>query len=133
MPEYTRLTLAQFIAMFPAFATLTQGPYDLYVAKAEKRAAVCLGDFYQDGVELLTAHLLAKAGIGVDPGMAMLASTGATSFKSGTFSASISESVASSRARGGYQATPYGQEYAILLRENCGGPRLVGWLGGPCA
>jgi len=131
--EYTRLTLAQFIATFPAFITLTQEQYDIYVTRAETRAAVCLGEFYQEGVEYLTAHLLSRNAIGIDPGMALLASTGATSFKSGTFSAAISESVASSRAKGGYQATPYGQQYAELLREHCGGPRLVGWLGGPCA
>lgn len=124
--NYTRLTLAQFKALYPAFDTLTQEQYDIYVARAEKRVKDCLGDYYQEGVELLTAHLLMLNSVGTSNPSGFLASSGATSFKSGAFTASISEAVAQQRSNGDFNATPYGQQYALLLRQECGGPRLYG-------
>ncbi|WP_368655950.1 DUF4054 domain-containing protein [Novosphingobium sp. B1] len=45
-----------------------------------------------------------------------------TSFKSGTFSASVSDGVAS---RTGYDATVYGREFKQLARSLFSGPRLA--------
>jgi len=129
---YTRLPLADFKALFPAFPTLTDAPYAAWAAKAEARVGEAYGDDQQDATELLTAHLLALNSIGGATGAAMLAATGATSFKSGTFQASISDSVVSARAKGGYGATPYGLQFAEIQRRLFGGPRLVGYLGTPC-
>lgn len=122
---YTRLTLAEFKALFPAFSALEQAPYDAWVAKAEARVTDAYGDQQQDATELLTAHLLALNGIGLGAAGTITA-TGATSFKSGTFSATISDSVISARAKGGYGATPYGVQFAQIQRTLFGGPRLVG-------
>lgn len=129
---YSRLPLDQFKALYPAFSTLTDEPYAAWATKAEARVGENYGDEQQDATELLTAHLLALNGIGGAPGAAMLAATGAISFKSGTFSASVSDSVVAQRAKGGYAATTWGQQFAEIQRRLFGGPRLVGFIGTPC-
>lgn len=90
---YARLPLAQFKATYPAFSTLTEEPYVAWAIKAEGRVGESYGDDQQDATELLTAHLLALNGIGLAAGTCTLAATDATSFKSGTFSATLSGSV----------------------------------------
>lgn len=129
---YARLPLAQFQATYPAFSTLTAEPYAAWATKAEARVGENYGDEQQDATELLTAHLLALNGIGGAPGAAMLAATGAVKFKSGTFDASISESVVAQRAKGGYGATPWGIQFQEIQRRLFGGPVLIGFVGTPC-
>lgn len=130
--SYTRLTLAAFQALFPAFSTLQQDAYDAWVTKAEARVGESYGDDQQDATELLTAHLLATNGVGMSSAASTLAATGATSFKSGSFSATISESVVAKRAKGGFAATIWGEQFAAIQRRLFGGPMLVGFLGTPC-
>jgi len=129
---YTRLPLATFQAKYTAFPTLTEPGYDAWATDAEGRVGENYGDDQQRATELLTAHLLAINAVGAAPGVAMLAATGATRFKSGTFDAAISDSVISRRAKGGYQATVWGQQFAEIQRALFGAPRLVGFLGTPC-
>lgn len=129
---YTRLPLATFMAAYPAFSTLTEPAYDYWAGKAEGEVGENFGDQQQDATELLTAHKLALNGIGLAPGASMLAATGATSFKSGTFSATVSDSVVAQRAKGGYAATVYGQQFREIQRRLFGGPILVGFVGTSC-
>jgi len=129
---YTRLTLDQFKAQFLAFSTLTEEPYAAWATKAERRVGESYGDEQQDATELLTAHLLAINGIGLAAGTGTLAATGATSFKSGTFSATLSDSVVAQRAKGGYASTTWGQQFQEIQRRLFGGPRLIGFVGAPC-
>ena len=128
---YTRLALADFQALYP-FPALTEAPYAAWATKAEARVGENYGDEQQDATELLTAHLLAMNSAGVTSAAATLATTGATSFKSGDFSATISESVAATKAKGGYGATPYGLQFAEIQRRLFGGPVLAGYVGVPC-
>ncbi|ATP19789.1 DUF4054 domain-containing protein [Sphingobium yanoikuyae] len=123
---YTRLTLAQFKAKCVAFTTLTEDPYAAWATDAEAEVGENYGTYQQRATELLTAHYLAFNGVGLAPGTATLNATGATRFKSGTFDATISETVVAQRAKGGYQATPWGQQFAEIQRRLFGMPRLVG-------
>lgn len=125
---YTPITLEDFRALYPAFETLTEASYDAWATRAEKQVGEAYGDQQQEATELLTAHLLALNGVGLSAGAAMLAATGATSFRSGTFNATISDAVVGQRAKGGYGATPYGQQFLAIQRSIFGGPLLVG----PC-
>jgi hypothetical protein len=129
---YTRLPLVTFMAAYPAFPTLTEPAYDYWAGKAEGEVGEAFGDQQQDATELLTAHKLALNGIGLAPGTSMLTATGATSFKSGTFSATVSDSVVAQRAKGGYSATVYGQQFKAIQAKLFGGPVLVGFVGTPC-
>ncbi|KPH66045.1 DUF4054 domain-containing protein [Novosphingobium sp. ST904] len=129
---YARLPLATFKAKYTAFSTLTEESYAIWALEAEGRVGGNYGDQQQSATELLTAHLLALNGVGLAAGVGTLAATGATSFKSGTFSATLSDSVVAQRAKGGYQSTVWGQQFAEIQRRLFGGPRLVGFTGTPC-
>lgn len=128
---YARLPLADFQTLYP-FPALSDPQYSAWAAKAESRVGPEYGNEQQDATELLTAHLLASNGVGVSAAAATLAATGATSFKSGDFSATISDSVVTARAKGGYGSTPFGQQFAAIQRRLFGGPLLMGTVGAPC-
>ena len=123
---YTRLALSDFQALYP-FPALTEAPYAAWATKAEARVGENYGDEQQDATELLTAHLLATNSAGVTSAAATLATTGATSFKSGNFSATLSEGVVSARLKGGLRSTIYGAQFADIQRRLFGGPRLMGF------
>lgn len=129
---YVRLPLADFVAKYSAFTTLTEAPYAAWATDAESDVGENYGSYQQRATELLTAHFLALNGIGLAAGTGTLAATGATSFKSGTFQATLSDTVVAQRAKGGYQATSFGQQFAEIQRRLFGGPMLVGFLGTPC-
>src|SRR5688572_2133186 len=122
---YTRLPLADFQAKYVAFTTLTETPYAAWATEAEADITDIYGDQQQRATELLTAHYLALQGIGNGQELGAIAVSGVTSFRSGTFSATISDSVASSRAKGGLSATIYGQQLLRIRRGLFGGPRLA--------
>jgi len=128
---YTRLALTDFQALYP-FPALTEALYAAWATKAEARVGENYGDEQQDATELLIAHLLATNSVGITSAAATLATTGATSFKSGTFSATISESVVSKRAKGGLRSTIWGDQFADIQRRLFGGTMLVGFIGTPC-
>lgn len=122
---YARLPLADFQAKYPAFASLTDAPYAAWAADAELEITDRYGDYQQKATELLTAHLLATNGVGMGA-TSSIAATGATSFKSGIFSATLSEAVVAQRAKGGLGATAWGQQLRDIQRRLFGGPMLVG-------
>ena len=123
---YTRLPLADFRAKYPAFTTLQEAPYASWASDAEADVGVAYGVHQQRATELLTAHLLATNGVGLAAGVGTLAATGATSFKSGTFSATLSDAVVVQKAKGGLGATTWGQQLRDIQRRLFGGPVLVG-------
>lgn len=128
---YARLSLEDFKAKYVAFTTLTDPPYAAWATDAEAEITDAYGDYQQRATELLTAHYLASQGIGMAAGTGTLMATGATSFRSGTFSATISDSVVSARAKGGLASTLYGQELQRIQRLLFGGPFLAGCID-PC-
>jgi hypothetical protein len=121
---YTRLPLADFKAKYAAFTTLTETPYAAWATEAEADITDRYGDQQQRATELLTAHYLALQGIG-NGETGAIAVSGVTSFKSGTFSATISDKVAAERSRGLLSATLYGQQLELIQRRLFGGPRLA--------
>ena len=122
---YARLPIDDFQLKYP-FPTLEEGPYEMWAADAEAEITDAYGDWQQKATELLTAHFLASNGIGLVAGSDVLIATGATSFKSGTFSATLSDAVVSARAKGGLASTGYGQELQRIKRRLFGSPRLAG-------
>lgn len=122
---YARLPLADFMAKYVAFTTLTEPPYAAWATDAEADITDRYGSYQQRATELMTAHYLALQTIGMGAVAGVIA-TGATSFKSATFSATISDSVVAARAKGDLASTPYGQQLAQIQRRLFGGPYLVG-------
>lgn len=120
---------------YPAFAQVD----DAVIAFWLTDAARYVGDWGADtdpALEAYAAHkmastpgvLAAEAGT-VDAAVATVQASGVTSFRSGSFSIQMSDAAAAAQVKGGYDSTPYGKEFKLLLRRHTGGPRLVGWAG----
>lgn len=111
---YTAPTLADFRARYSAFATVADATVEAWLSDGDSETGAWPDDTRSRGVMLFAAHNLASQGIG-SGGI----TAGVTSFKSGTFSATLSDAAAS---RTGYSATVYGREYLDLMRRHFGGP-----------
>lgn len=120
LPIFDRATelLALFRLRYPAFATVSDGliSYRLFDALTE------VGDNWPDAQRTnarlaWSAHKLAEAG-----SLGGAVPQGVTSFKSGTFSATVSDSVAGLT---GLDATVYGREFVTLRRVAFAGPRMA--------
>ena len=120
LPVFNRAAelLALFRLRYPAFASVSDGliSYRLYDALTE------VDDNWpapqRTNARLAwSAHKLAEAGSigGAVP-------QGVTSFKSGTFSATVSDAVAGLT---GFDATVYGREFVALRRVAFAGPRMA--------
>lgn len=110
-------TLAAFRVRYPAFAAVDDATVDAWLEEGETEV-VGWSEVTQDrGAMAYAAHRLAEQGFGTG-----VIPAGVTSFKSGTFSTSIGDSVA---ARTGFYASLYGREYMALMRRNFAGPRLA--------
>lgn len=114
---YTAPTLSDFRTRYPVFASVADATTQVWLDEGDTEAAGFPEDVRARAVMLYAAHNLAMQGQGV---AAM--PVGATSFKSGTFSASVSDRVAT---RTGFYATTYGQDYLALARRDLGTPRLA--------
>lgn len=114
---YTAPTPANLKARYPAFASVADATVTYWLDEAAEDCANWADALRARGEMALAAHRMAEQGIvtGAVP-------AGVTAFKSGTFSASVSDGVA---ARTGYDATIYGREFKQLARNLFGGPRLA--------
>jgi hypothetical protein len=109
--------LATFRMRYPAFAAVPDATVTLWLDEGTLETASWSDGLQGRGTMLYAAHKLAESG----QGKGAIAS-GITSFKSGTFSASLSDAAA---ARTGLSATIYGREYLDLVRRQFTGPRLA--------
>ncbi len=121
---YTRPPLQTFQALYPAFRSLTELEYDAWATKVEAKVNDRYSPLQQDATELLLAHYLTINSVGIGA-TSKMANEGATSFRDGSFSATISDDVVAARHKGGYGATVYGRQFADIQRRLFGGPRLV--------
>jgi hypothetical protein len=108
--SYTAPTLAEFRALYPAFDAVADATVEAWLAKGDTETAIWPDPDRPDAVMLFAAHKMASAGLGTGTVVA-----GVTSFKSGTFSATLSDTAAS---RTGYESTSYGRDYLALRRRN---------------
>ena len=121
--SYTPATSADLKARYPAFSAVADVTVNLWLAEGVTEAALFSeGDRARAEIEY-AAHRMALSGIGTGA-----IPTGVTSFKSGTFSATVSDSLASAT---GYDATVYGRELAMLRCRNFAGPRMA-WTPPAC-
>ena len=109
---------ADLKARYPAFAAVLDVTVQVWLDDAATYADATWPDAdRRTGVMAYAAHRMAEMGIGT-----AAIPLGLTSFKSGTFSASVSDKTASAT---GLDATVYGREFAALRRRNFAGPRLA--------
>jgi hypothetical protein len=114
---YISPTSATLKARYPAFVTVADATVETWLAEAAEDCANWSESLRARGEMALAAHKMAELGI-----VTGLIPAGVTSFKSGTFSATVSDKAASAS---GYDATVYGREFKQLARALFGGPRLA--------
>ena len=116
---YTAPTPAALKARYPAFAAVLDATVQYWLTDAERFVDQTWreGD-YAVALMACAAHHMAMGNIGA----AGAIPAGVTNFKSGTFSATLSDKAASAT---GFDATVYGREYRALQRRNFGGPRII--------
>lgn len=113
---YAAPTLADFRDRYPAFAAVADGSVQVWLDDGDAATVRFAEDERARAVMLYAAHNLALQGLG-----AGAIPAGVTSFRSGSFSATLSDSAAS---RTGYAATAYGRDYLLIARQFAG-PRLA--------
>ncbi len=104
-------------ARYPAFVDIEDAPISYWLAEASEYCTLFPETIRAKAVMAYAAHRLAELGIG---GGAV--PQGVTSFKSGTFSATVSDAVAGLT---GMDATVYGREFVALRRVAFAGPRMA--------
>lgn len=115
---YTVPAPADLKARYPAFAAVADATVQVWLDDAATFADASWPDAdRRTGVMAHAAHRMAELGIG-----ASSVPLGVTSFKSGTFSATVSDKTASAT---GLDATVYGREFKTLRDRLFRGPRLA--------
>ncbi len=114
---YTAPTAYDLKVRYPAFVDLDDAPITYWLAEAAEDCALFPETTRARAEMAWTAHRLAEQGLG-----AGAVPQGVTSFKSGTFSATVSDAVAGLT---GFDATVYGREFVALRRAAFAGPRMA--------
>jgi hypothetical protein len=117
---YIKPTLAEFRALYPVFDGVADATVQVWIDKGDNATVRFSDGSRADAVILYAAHKLVSQGLGKGAIPA-----GVTSFKSGTFSATVSDGLAS---KTGFSSTTYGRDYLALARQFAG-PRLA-WTPG---
>lgn len=121
---YTKPTPAHLAMRYPAFAAVDEAVRQYWLTDAERFVDESWREAdYAPALMARAAHSMVRASVTGIAGGAVdgLAASGVTSFKSGTFSASFSESAASLSAAGGLGSSEYGRDYLEMLYRNKGG------------
>lgn len=117
LPVFDRASelLAMFRLRYPALASVEDGQVGYWLADALNLVGTSWGDSQDVGRLAFAAHQVAGSVSGAIP-------AGVTSFKSGTFSATVAESIAALK---GFESTVYGRELLALRRTLFAGPMLA--------
>lgn len=125
---YTVPAPADLKLRYPAFTAVDDEVVDYWIEDSLR--IVTEGWFEGDYAPAILAHAayqMALNGLGSAGGaVGDLAAMGVTDFKSASMSVSFDASTLAAAAKGGYGANRYGNEFAVFLRRNRGGPMLVG-------
>lgn len=115
---YTKPTAANLKARFPAFAAVADASVEYWIDEGDEQTGRWPETGRDKAVMAYAAHRMAEQGMGQG-----VVPAGVTSFKSGTFSATVSDAVAGLT---GFDATVYGREFVSLRRRAFFGP-VMAW------
>lgn len=129
-PGYDLPTATFVRTAFPAFAAVPDLMLDFWIARAARSVDTSWtqGD-YTYAIALLAAHLMTTNGLGAGAEIEGYRSAGIARLKSGTLDVSFSDGAAGGNGSA-YDSTSYGRQFALLLRQNRGGPRVIVGGGG---
>lgn len=110
--------LAAFRLRYPAFVSVPDEAISYWITDGDRVVDSSWSEGDIDPARFAhAAHMMVENGI-----LTSKIPAGVTSFKSGTFSATIADSIASAE---GYRSTIYGRQFLVLRRANLSGPRGV--------
>jgi hypothetical protein len=110
-------TISDLRTRYPAFADVADATITYWLGEGETAVSAWPEADQANGIMAYAAHRMAEQGLG-----AGATPQGVTAFKSGTFSASVSEQAAN---RTGLHSTIYGREFLALARRTFAGPRTA--------
>ena len=111
---------------YPAFASIADEVLAYWITDTQRIVTDAWFAADREPATLaLAAHNCIMAGAGSKAGGAGIPA-GVTRFKSASFEVQVSDAAVTAEVKGGYDATVYGQEFAVMLRRNRGGARLIG-------
>lgn len=124
-PGYDLPTATFIRTAFPAFAAVPDLLINFWITRAARSVDTSWteGD-YTYAIALLTAHLMTANGLGTGAEIEGYRSAGITKLKSGTLDVTFADGTASDGGTG-YGSTSYGRQFAVLLKQNRGGPRVI--------
>ncbi|MEG3086176.1 DUF4054 domain-containing protein [Sphingomonas sp. PB4P5] len=122
---YDLPTPANLKLRYAAFATVDEARVQYWLTDAERFVDTTWGEAdYAAALMAKAADSMVRNAVpGVVQGVTADLPAGVTSFRSASFSATVTEAAANRSITG---SNPYGAEFALLQRRNFGGPRLVG-------
>lgn len=128
---YVAPNKATFVAIFPAFAAVTDEQYAFWSGQAGlivDPIAGCLDARADLACMLITAHYLTQQGIGAgaESESAAQGMSGYKRIKSGTLELERGDTATSTDNMGDWGATSYGQRVFPMLQVCLGGPRVTG-------
>lgn len=112
---------------YPAFATVDDARVQYWLTDAARIVTDSWGPDQEPATLALAAHNMATTPGVLSSGSSSIPA-GVTRFRSGSTDISFSDSAAAQSAEGGYKSSPYGKEFAVMLRRNASGPMLVGYV-----
>jgi hypothetical protein len=125
--------LTAFRIRYPAFAAVDAGTIVYWLKDADRFVNDGWGEDADPARLAYAAHHMSLNGTpGIAAGATSQIPAGVTKFKSASLDVSISDAAANRSIRGGWSATIYGQDFAVMLRRNTGSPRLVGYVEPMC-
>lgn len=115
---------ATFRIRYPALASTSDATIAYWLTDAALTVTDTWGTDQEPATLALAAHGIAKSASSASGAIP----AGVTSFRSGSFSATVTDAAANAATSAGYDSTVYGQEYLRYLRRNFGGPMLMGFV-----
>lgn len=119
--SYVTPAAADLKALYPAFGAVSEATIDAWIARVTGRdvdQSWSEAD-YGPGIIAAAAHRMVLSGVAGISGSATgsYASSGVTSFKSGTFDVSFDADAVKRISAGGWNSTSYGRDYLDLLER----------------
>lgn len=134
---YAKPAPADLRRRYPAFANVSDDDIQFWLTDAERFVDESwMEQDYAPALEAVAAHNMLRVNVtGLSfSKIAGLAAKGITQFKSGSFSAQLSDEAVAKITDGGWASTPYGDDYLALLRRNKTGMGVTdpGCVPAPC-
>lgn len=121
---FAKPTPADLKQRYPAFAGVDDATIQFWLTDAERFVdeSWIEGD-YSPALQAAAAHAMAREGLDASSGATIPA--GLTSFRSGSFAVTLSDTAASQSVAAGFGSSRYGRDYLALLAASKGGPRVT--------